>query len=328
VAAGSPGPFDRNTPSGRAASTSSAGVVAGTTCTSCLSPTLRYLSFDDQVGYFDHHRWEPQYRFEDSFSWHKGRHDLKFGGLYNWASHTVISNDAENGIFGFPSNTYFDPTRPSTYPERLTIRVSPQNSANGYHWIAAYAQDKWQAVENLTLTLGLRYDRFIMKTPNQFNPLFADRSSNGANESKDFGPRLGFAYGSRDGRAVLRGGFGVSFQAPSVSTYIDNYYRLGVYGTGLVVTFPSSGVADPGPSTGRLPTDPMLLSIGPDGPVVNRALLNQIYPPGTLIRNTNTVFLDNPDRRIARVFKSHPDLSQPSTQTPAMLGDSCKDSGC
>jgi hypothetical protein len=273
---------------------------AETICVPCLPPTLRYLSFDDQVGYFDHHRWEPQYRFEDSFSWHKGSHDLKFGALYNWASHTVISHDAENGIFTFAGNTYFNPANPATYPEQLTIRVSPQNSANGYHWAAGYAQDKWQAITNLTLTLGLRYDLFLTKTPNQFNPLFTDRNSRGPIDWNNYGPRLGFAYGSSEGKAVLRGGFGVSYQAPSISTDIDNFYRLGVYGNGLVVTFPSSGVPDPGPSAGRLPTNPMLLSMGPSGPVVNRALLNQIYPPDTLIRNTNTAYLDNPARRIAR----------------------------
>ena len=37
VAAGSPGPFDKNTPSGLSAKMSSAGVVAGTTVT--LQPT-------------------------------------------------------------------------------------------------------------------------------------------------------------------------------------------------------------------------------------------------------------------------------------------------
>ena len=40
----------------------------------------------------------------------------------------------------------------------------------------------------------------------------------------------------------------------------------------LIVNFPVSQ-PDPGPSNGRLPTDPMQVN----GPVVNRALLNQLY---------------------------------------------------
>ncbi len=37
-----------------------------------------------------------------------------------------------------------------------------------------------------------------------------------------------------------------------------------------------------------------------NGPFVNRALLDSLYPPGTLARNTGTVRFDNPDRRGAR----------------------------
>ena len=49
---------------------------------------------------------------------------------------------------------------------------------------------------------------------------------------------------------------------------------------------------DPGPSNGQFPTDPFLVN----GPVVNRDLLAQRFPPGTLIKNTGDVFLDSPDR--------------------------------
>ena len=50
---------------------------------------------------------------------------------------------------------------------------------------------------------------------------------------------------------------------------------------------------DPGPSRGQLPTDPLLVN----GPVVNRTLLNQLFPPGTSPRNTGVVIYDSPDRR-------------------------------
>jgi hypothetical protein len=38
-----------------------------------------------------------------------------------------------------------------------------------------------------------------------------------------------------------------------------------------------------------------------NGPVVNRALLNTLFPAGTLGRNTGTVFIDNPDRKVPNV---------------------------
>ena len=47
----------------------------------------------------------------------------------------------------------------------------------------------------------------------------------------------------------------------------------------------------PGPRNGRLPTDPYLVN----GPVVNRTLLDQQFPPGRLLRNTGASW-DNADR--------------------------------
>jgi hypothetical protein len=55
--------------------------------------------------------------------------------------------------------------------------------------------------------------------------------------------------------------------------------------------FPTNGI-DRGPSTGAFPTDPFLAN----GPTVNRALLNQMFPPGTLARNDGDVYLDSPGR--------------------------------
>jgi hypothetical protein len=41
-----------------------------------------------------------------------------------------------------------------------------------------------------------------------------------------------------------------------------------------------------------------------NGPVVNRALLNTLFPPGTQGRNTGNVFLDNPDRKVPNVHQA------------------------
>ena len=60
-------------------------------------------------------------------------------------------------------------------------------------------------------------------------------------------------------------------------------------------TFRSAQI-DPGPSNGHFPTDPFLVN----GPTVNRALVDQVVPPGTLARNTAAVWLDTPDRVLPR----------------------------
>jgi hypothetical protein len=269
-----------------------------TTCVPCLLPTLRYLSFDDQAPYFHHQRWEPVYRIENAFTWflpgsRAGSHDLKFGAVYSHSTHRQENPDAENGIFSFPSNRPFNAADPSTYPERLTIRNGSQASSTFGHFAGFYGQDKWQVGNHLTLNLGVRYEVVDMETPNAFNPLFTDRESYPI-DWNNIQPRFGVAYAHAGGRGVIRGGYGQFFQSPTFSDSIDTFWRQGVYGTGLVVNFPSSGVPDPGPAAGRLPTDPFLVN----GPVVNRSLLDQVFPRGTLIRSTSTVFLDNPDREL------------------------------
>src|SRR5205814_4720056 len=77
------------------------------------------------------------------------------------------------------------------------------------------------------------------------------------------------------------------------------FVSQGVYSSSCTAQFPNSA-ADPGPSKGLLPNDPMLIN----GPVVNRALLNTLFPPGTIGRNTGTVFVDNPDRKVPNVHQA------------------------
>jgi hypothetical protein len=64
-----------------------------------------------------------------------------------------------------------------------------------------------------------------------------------------------------------------------------------VFSDSFITDFPVNA-ADPGPSNGQFPTNPFLVN----GPTVNRALLDQLFPPGTTSRNIGNVFLDNPDR--------------------------------
>ena len=56
----------------------------------------------------------------------------------------------------------------------------------------------------------------------------------------------------------------------------------------------ANDAADPGPTAGRFPTDPFLVN----GPFVNRALLDQRYPPGALVKSTGRVIFDSPNRQV------------------------------
>jgi len=102
----------------------------------------------------------------------------------------------------------------------------------------AYAGDKWQVSQKLTLDLGLRWEFYPPATP-PFPGTFSnyDPTTNnlviagvGGNPSnlgmitryKYFAPRLGIAY-RLDDKTVIRSGFGISYTPFPDNTYAYNY---------------------------------------------------------------------------------------------------------
>jgi carboxypeptidase family protein/TonB-dependent receptor-like protein len=258
-------------------------------------PTLQYVSFIDQAddNYADF-RIMKAYGLDETFSWFvpggRGNHDLKFGAQYQYGEHYREDQRVTNGRFIFPSDRPFNAADPSTYPERLNVRV-PQivQELSRTHSLGLFLQDKWETTPNLTLTFGVRYDAHMSPIRNFWNPFF-DNPDEYPVDWNNVQPRAGFAYSMAEGNAVIRGGYGTFYE----KQYIDRFepYLLNrPFSSSFIAQFPVSD-ADPGPSAGRLPSDPLLLN----GPVLNRALVDQFVPPGTLARNTSAVWLDTPDR--------------------------------
>jgi hypothetical protein len=258
-------------------------------------PTLQMLTFRDQQAPEANQRINNSYQFDESFSWFiperwGGNHDMKMGFQYIFADAEINDETNMNGTFGFSTDAAFDPANPRTYPERLQVLVpTPESTYMQSHVIVGFAQDKYQR-GNLTMNFGLRYDLEIVPLDNKFNPLLPQDGAHPVDKN-NLAPRFGFAYNPGGaGNSVVRGGYGLFYDKTHL-TIIDEFLRRGVYASAFTAAFPLN-TADPGPSAGRFPTDPMLVN----GPTVNRSLLNAMFPPGTLGRNTGTVFMDNLDR--------------------------------
>jgi hypothetical protein len=263
-----------------------------------LPPLLDHLTFIHQQSTRASRRKDRTYGFDDTFAWFvpnkAGDHDLKFGLQYIHAPLLYQDQGNMNGTFVFNSDLDFDPNNARTYPERLSIRVpgSIEFTLPG-HFIGLFVQDKWKVNARTTLNLGVRYDLEIIKVNERDNPAFANASDYPV-DTNNISPRVGLTYALDDeGRSVVRGGVGLFYQKTPFGP-LGNFMSNGVFADSFNVLFPANGV-DPGPSQGRLPTDPFLVN----GPVVNRTLLNQQFPPGTQARNLGDVFLDNPDRKSA-----------------------------
>jgi outer membrane receptor protein involved in Fe transport len=257
-------------------------------------PTLQYLSFYDQTGNEQADvRTMVVYGLDDTFSWfipgRGGSHDLKFGAQYQLGEHLREDQRSTQGVFTFATDRDFNAADPSTYPERLTVRVPGMlRLLSRTHSLGVYGQDKWQVTPDLTLSLGLRYDVHVSPIDNRWNPFFSDPEDYPIDKN-NVQPRAGFAY-NMGGRAVLRGGYGLFYEKQWIERF-EPYGLNAVFRDSFEAQFPLDR-ADPGPSSGQKPTDPLLVN----GPVLDRALITQRFPPGSLARNTGTVYLDNPDR--------------------------------
>lgn len=258
-------------------------------------PQLNHLSFVDQASTEAQGPWDSNYQIEDDLSWFvpgkKGDHEFKFGFRYNYTELTRVSQINQNGTFRFNTDLPFDPANPRTYPERLTIRMGEFEEFVENHTIEAYAQDRWK-IGNTTLSAGIRYDLEIIPIDQTDNPLFAAGNKKSPVDRNNFAPRIGITHAlDEQGRSVVRGGYGI-FYNRTVLGAIDDTIEFSKFTNSAVVNFPNDS-ADPGPAAGRLPTDPFLAR----GPFIDRNLLNQRFPPGTVFRNSGVVVFDSPDRK-------------------------------
>jgi outer membrane receptor protein involved in Fe transport len=126
-------------------------------------------------------------------------------------------------------------------PTQISFALGNPNIITSQNDFFFFVQDDWRARPTLTLNLGLRYE--VSTTP--FNPIIDQVNAREANSStaifntafplefrtakklpldkNNFGPRVGFAWSPnlngfgdhfREGRMVVRGGFGVAYDPP------------------------------------------------------------------------------------------------------------------
>ena len=264
--------------------------------------------------------WDSNYQIEDDYSWFvpgkKGDHELKFGARYNYTELKRVSQINENGTFSFNTDLRFDPTNPRTYPERLTIRMGTFNELIKNHTYEFYAQDKWKMAGRTTLSIGVRYDLEYIPLDEADNPLFPSGKKDYPIDKNNISPRIGLTHSlDAAGKSVIRGGYGM-FYNRTILGAIDDTMEQGKFTSSNVVNFPTDAV-DPGPTAGRFPTDPFLVN----GPFLNRAALNAMFPPGALVKNRGVIVFDTPDRQQPYAHQATVGYSRELTQTIAVSAD-------
>jgi Carboxypeptidase regulatory-like domain len=227
-----------------------------------------------------------QYEFNDTVSAIRGNTSLTFGGdvirAHNGGNSKEYGGPIFLGEFSYnPCTLALAVCESPTYLDDIdNVKSYTQSYGNANYTVddtlwALFIQDDYHVRPDLTLNLGLRYER----------QTFTD-------SDKDFAPRVGFAYNLHgDGKTVIRGGFGIYY-----SQIVDNSeanYALsgptGVFnytaGPGQV-GFPTSVSAAPLPAFPAGAVAPVRsLYIRPG----ESSYLNQFFPTSALIGYPNAL---------------------------------------
>lgn len=227
-----------------------------------------------------------QYQLADTLSAVWGRHQVKFG-----ADVIVAHSGGDSKEFGGP--IYLGVFSYNTCTQALSFCESPaylnnlanvktysQSYGNGSYTVtdtlwSMFVQDDFHARKDLTINLGLRYER----------QTFTD-------SAHDFAPRVGFAYDVKGkGKTVVRGGFGIYYSQIADNSQA-NYALTGPTGVFNYtaapgqIGFPTSIAAVPlpvFPAGAQVPLRSLYIRPG------DAAYYNQFFPVSTLTGYQNAL---------------------------------------
>jgi hypothetical protein len=187
---------------------------------------------------------DTTFQYQDTLSWTKGRHDMKFGTDLRWVENNFNFDFFNNGGFTFGE---FGPQDNGSFTGSILADFVGGFFSNYFqfsnavygirtHSLYFFGQDAWKATRNLTFSYGLRYEynspqqdphnEIIGWFPGQQSKVFpaapADFLYPGDPgtpnkgliypDRNNFAPRFGFAWDMLgNAKLVMRGGIGIFY---------------------------------------------------------------------------------------------------------------------
>ena len=142
-----------------------------------------------------------------------GNHTLKLGG-------EIMKDNLTDPFPGYGSPSNSVSMLNNSVPTQVDLYLGPNVSKSGLWTYAAYVDDSFQINKRVTLSLGLRLDRYVPFLPEQDGPLGTQHfdAVNPILVWNNWGPRLGVStdlFG--DGKTVLKANYGQFWFYPSVN---------------------------------------------------------------------------------------------------------------
>jgi len=199
-----------------------------------LDTTFPNLTFEDlgliigPPGNYPQTGVENNYQVVDNISYLAGTHSLKFGGDFRKIISPQTFTQRSRGDYDYSeSQFYFYDLTPDVVAQRSVGDVVYYGDQKILY---AFVQDDWRVRPNLTLNLGVNYSYQQAPAGTKLQALNAIASVPGLldfhapkTQTKNFGPKFGFAYSpnfnegilgrlfGRDGKTSIRAGFSMAY---------------------------------------------------------------------------------------------------------------------
>jgi len=169
------------------------------------------------------------YQLVDNINWTKGRHSLKFGfDGRNYISPQFFIQRVR-GDYNYTTLHVF---LYDQVPDDLSERNLGNTPYYGNQWATyAYATDQWRLSNNLSLNLGVRWERTTVPETMKLQSLNSVASVPGLidfrapkPQNHNFAPRIGIAWSpGHSGNTSIRAGFGMGYDVIYDNVGLTNY---------------------------------------------------------------------------------------------------------
>src|ERR1700733_14668782 len=187
---------------------------------------------------------EHRLQFADTFTWVKGKHQIKAGFDVNSIHEVLVNLFQGGGVYSYTSfNSWVEDVfgvntgdgltgRHFTSFAQVTDPITHVGKDDFYdNDFAGFIEDSWKFRPNVTFNLGVRYEIQTIPQPpipNTSTPLTTEYTTKINTDSNNFGPRLGVAWEPYKG-TVVRAGYGMFYAKTSNSTWYAVRVENGVF---------------------------------------------------------------------------------------------------